>query len=333
MKGVAILRKVYERLGGIFGSKTSAYTTTDSLFARQLARRRMSPHDVFFGYSYASLEVLREETKKGVLSIVDQIDPGRYEWRLVQEERKKWPEYDRPKDSEPKEYFDRAKKEWEIADVVIVNSKWSKGALEKQGVNADKIEVLPLAYEDNGHKMAKASTGKGRDNPLTVLWLGSVSVRKGIPYLVEAARELTSANIRFVIAGPLKIREEAVRNAPSNMEWLGQVPRSQTPELYKRADVFVLPTISDGFAITQLEALAHGTPLVVTPNCGRVVEDGETGFVVEPRDPDSIAEALCNFEDNRALIQEMHPKCKKISSRYTVDAYGDKLHSIISSNM
>jgi glycosyltransferase involved in cell wall biosynthesis len=164
---------------------------------------------------------------------------------------------------------------------------------------------------------------------LTVLWLGSVILRKGIAYLVEAARELAHEPVKFLVAGPIGISESALRQAPSNIQWLGAVPRSEAHRLYRGADVFVLPTLSDGFAITQVEALAHGVPVVATPNCGAVVNDGRTGFLVPARDARALAAALRRFIREPGLASRMRPACFADAARYTVAAYADRLESII----
>jgi glycosyltransferase involved in cell wall biosynthesis len=100
-------------------------------------------------------------------------------------------------------------------------------------------------------------------------------------------------------------------------------------EFYKDADVFVLPTLSDGFAITQLEALAHGLPIIATPNCGRVVEQGKTGYVVPARDGAALAESIMRFARNRELAAEMGPNCLEAVNNYTLEEYGKNLVRII----
>src|SRR5262249_32185199 len=140
------------------------------------------------------------------------------------------------------------------------------------------------------------------DGPLHVLWLGNVILRKGIQYLLEAARLLAGKQVVITVAGPVHISPEAVQSAPANVKFIGKVTRDQTAGRYKEADVFVLPTISDGFAITQLEAMSHGLPVITTPNCGQVVSDGIDGRIVPIRDAKALAEAIeCYASDRRKL--------------------------------
>jgi glycosyltransferase involved in cell wall biosynthesis len=154
------------------------------------------------------------------------------------------------------------------------------------------------------------------DGNLKVLWLGSVILRKGIQYLVEAARRLQNQSIEFLLAGPLGVSPYAVQSFPPNMKLLGRITRDQLGEVYRQAQVFVLPTISDGFAITQLEAMAHGLPVVATPNCGRVVTHGVDGFIVPVRNSQALADTLAKLNDDRQLLEEMSLNALQTVKRY-----------------
>jgi glycosyltransferase involved in cell wall biosynthesis len=320
--------KLRERVGAGRGRLYEAYSETDAAFARAVAHLGLPPHDVFFGYSYACLETMEVERRRGALTILDQIDPGPAEFCLVAAEMAQFPELAGPPPPFPEEHFARARREWELADVIVVNSEWTKQAIVADGAEAGKIELLPLAYE------APAGTrtmdhGPRTTKPLRVLFLGQVNVRKGIRYLIEAAQMLQREPVELTVAGPLGIRPDVVAGAPRNMRWVGPVPRNRAAGLYAEADVFVLPTLSDGFAITQLEALAHGLPVVTTPNCGSVVVDEQTGFVVPARDPRALAEAIMRFVATPHLAGAMSPRCREAVKAFSIGAYGERLVEII----
>jgi glycosyltransferase involved in cell wall biosynthesis len=138
-----------------------------------------------------------------------------------------------------------------------------------------------------------------------VLFLGQVILRKGIQYLIEAARLLKEEAIHFDVVGAIGISDEAVASAPSNMTFHGPVSRDRTEEFYRSADLFVLPTLSDGFALTQLEAMAHGLPVIATPNCGEVVSDGVDGLIVPASDANALAEAFQLLIQDPAKLEAM----------------------------
>ena len=155
-----------------------------------------------------------------------------------------------------------------LADRIVVNSRWSLEALVKQGVQESKLNIIPLCFEPPTDTPHAALRTPNPTAPLRVLFLGQVILRKGIQYLMQSAKMLEGENIRFDVVGPAGITPEAMRSAPKNMFFHGRSTRDQTVDWYRQSDVFVLPTLSDGFALTQLEAMAHGLPVVTTRRAG-----------------------------------------------------------------
>ena len=245
-----------------------------------LERIELDPQiDAFFGFDTNSLEAMESLKERGIFTVLDQVDPGRLHEELVIEETQLWPGWQKLPGRMPQDYWDRRMAEWQIADLVLVNSDWARQAIIREGVAKEKIIVVPLAIDLAYDKLPAPIEARGT---LKVLWLGNIVLGKGIQYLVEAARLLERRNIEFLLAGPMGIAPEIVRTFPASMTILGRVTRDKLSEIYRQAHVFVLPTISDGFAVTQLEAMAHGLPVVITPNCGRVVTDGVDGLKIRP---------------------------------------------------
>jgi glycosyltransferase involved in cell wall biosynthesis len=308
------------------------YAAEGSRFAVRVAQalrgaRLDSTLDVFFGYATGCLEVVRELALLGVPTIVDQIDPGPVEERLVVEERARWPGWEGDVARVPDVYWDRLRAEWSSATRVVVNSEWSRDALVAEGVPAEKLRVVPLAFEVPVPALhSKPARAPG---PLRVLWLGSVGLRKGIQYLFEAAHRVIDRDMRFLIAGPLQIAPEVVARAPRNVQVVGRVTRDRASALYREADVFVLPTISDGFAITQLEALAHGVPVIVTPNCASVVTPDVDGVVVPARDSEALAAALCALDDDRDRLARLTAAAPAKAASYSLERLGKALSSLL----
>jgi glycosyltransferase involved in cell wall biosynthesis len=91
------------------------------------------------------------------------------------------------------------------------------------------------------------------------------------------------------------------------------------------ADVFVFPTLADSFAMTHLEALACGLPVITTRNCGSVVRDGVDGFVVPIRDPAALAERIQQLLEDRALRHRMSVNARERAREFTWARYGERL--------
>ena len=86
---------------------------------------------------------------------------------------------------------------------------------------------------------------------------------------------------------------------------VGAVPPLDAPRIYDEHDVFIFPTLSDGFGLTQLEALSFGLPVITTPCCGQVVQHEKSGIVIPARDPQSLADAIQRFIDVPDLLPTM----------------------------
>ena len=295
-----------------------------TLVRQHVRRLDLDPErDAYFGFNTNCLETLEYLRESRIFTVVDQVDPGKVEEDLCVEEAERWPGWAKIPGRMPQSYWDRIAAEWKIADLVLVNSPWSAEALVKQGVPAGKIIIVPLAIDFHGNRPTSAQ------GPLKILWLGSVILRKGIQYLIQAARLLQKTKMEFLIAGPVGISDAALSSFPPNVRLLGRVTRDQLSEIYRQAHVFVLPTISDGFAITQLEAMAHGLPVVATPNCGRVVSNGTDGFVIPARDGSALAEALASLDKDRDLLRAMSSNALVTASKYDLPSNARVIQELV----
>ena len=299
---------------------------------------------VIFSYDTTALELFRWAKERGAICVLGQMDPGRVELELVQEEENRWPGWaiaERGEQSAKASgngsdaYFHRREQEWKLADRIIVNSRWSFDALAKQGVLAEKLVIIPLCYEvpsaERGAQSGEQATPNAKrqvPSTLRVLFLGQVILRKGIQYLVEAAKLLEKEPVHFDVVGAVGISVGAVKSVPRNMTFHGPVSRDRAAEWYRQSDVFVLPTLSDGFALTQLEAMTHGLPVISTPNCGVVVTDGVDGFIVPARDAVALAQAIRRFLAEPCLLERQRTAALEKSKQFTLDKLSDKLAAL-----
>ncbi len=307
----------YLRVGEKFARNTRAH-----LVKRV---RTSGPPSAFISYTSGALETLDYLADCGTPTIVDQIDPARTEDEIVRHEATLWPGWMAIPGHIPDVYFERLAAEWKRASIVIVNSEWSRKGLIHQGVPAQKLRVLPLAYDPRVVVGRKESSSPEK----TILWLGQVVLRKGIQYLMRAAKLLQTEPLRFVVAGPIGISSEAVRSAPPNMSFVGPVTRDRVSSLYRSADLFVFPTLSDGFGVTQLEAMAHGVPVIATANCGEVVDHGANGLKIPARDPKAIADAIMELAFDTKQLCSMSAAAIETSKRFSVEVLSRRLRGIL----
>jgi glycosyltransferase involved in cell wall biosynthesis len=342
-------RQFGERVVADLKAKGERRKAKDSI-ALDARRSTLDSGHVFFSYDTGFLEPAQWIKARGGKTIVCQMDPARYEVDRVKAEIMRWPGWAKLSVEIPEAYYRRREEEWAVANLVMVNSEWSKQALIKQGVDESKLVVVPLAYEAPNPRPSIDGTCRpassaaplglpsavyraapqrlGSRRKLHVLFLGQVILRKGIQYLMEAARLLEKEPIQFDVVGSIGISDQAVASAPSNMTFHGPVSRDRTEEFYRSADLFVLPTLSDGFALTQLEAMAHGLPVIATPNCGEVVTDGVDGLIVPASDSNALAEAFQLILQDPEKIQSMSEATSAKLEKFSLSCLGENLNAI-----
>jgi glycosyltransferase involved in cell wall biosynthesis len=298
----------------------------------RLALEKLDPaNTAAFLFTTGALETCQYLKKLGVPIIVDQLDPARVDEQMIQAEIERWPGWEEFPGRIPEIYFSRLAEEWRLADRVLVNSNWSRAALLKEGVDAQKIIVVPLCYEPGSLAAAPTRAESSAAKPLTVLWIGQIILRKGIPYLFEAAAKLLKSNVRFIVAGRVGISDKGLCAAPANVTVLGHITHGEAAKQFSNADVFVLPTVSDGFALTQLEAMSFGLPVITTPNCGDVVTHGMDGLIIPPRDSQALADAIASLESNRQLVRDMSARALQTARdpRYSLNGYADAVEGAL----
>lgn len=251
-----------------------------------------------FAYSYAAKQIFEFARERGWRTVLGQIDPGPAEERIVaglnQTSTIQHPHWE----PAPKPYWDNWRDECSLADQIVVNSDWSKDALIAEGLAAEKIQVIPLAYEGTKSFERHYPREFTAERPLRVLFLGQINLRKGVEQLLEAVKLLADEHVEFWFVGPMQIRVPEELRLHPKIRWFEVARRLAVENYYRDADVFILPTLSDGFGLTQLEAQAWKLPVIASRYCGEVVRDGINGIVIEEVSGEAIADAL------RGLLRE-----------------------------
>jgi glycosyltransferase involved in cell wall biosynthesis len=276
--------------------------------ARISAQLETQNRPILFAYSYAALELFRYAKRQGWLTVLGQIDPGPVEEKIIVDEHIKHQKYESYWEPAPAAYWTDWHSECTLSDHILVNSGWSKRALQTVGISASKLTTVPLAYEPSPVADSYLRTYPPKfspERPLRVLFLGQIILRKGIIPLLEAAALLQDLPIEFWLVGASGITKPDWVIGLNNIQWFGQVPRSTVAQYYENADLFLFPTLSDGFGLTQLEAQAWKLPIIVSTFCGEVVKDKVNGLILPDVSAEQIAHALrfcLNHPDQLAMF-------------------------------
>ena len=290
----------------------------------QLANNHNGKHTIF-AYSYAAKEIFEFARERGWRTVLGQIDPGPAEERIVArlQQNTDW-------EPAPKVYWDNWRDECSLADQIVVNSNWSRDALIAEGIAAEKIRVIPVAYEaanDTSTFQRHYPRAFSAERPLRVLFLGQVNLRKGVAQLLEAVKLLSGEHVEFWFVGPVQISVPQELKMHPQVRWFGVAPRVSVESYYRDADVFIFPTLSDGFGLTQLEAQAWKLPVIASRYCGEVVRDGFNGAVLEEVSGGSIAQVIRGFLRSPEKLSAMSVR-SGVDERFSLGMLASSLRSI-----
>jgi glycosyltransferase involved in cell wall biosynthesis len=289
---------------------------------------QFSTKPIVFSYSYAAATIFAKAKALGCKTILGQIDSGIEDERIMVELHQK--HRFAPYPIAPARYWDEWRRECELADSIIVNSNWARNCLIRAGTDSAKTQITPLAYENRTEEKIKERHFPkcfSRDRPLRVLFLGRLSLRKGAVELAQAIRQLNKESVEWTFVGASDPSVIDLFSESPNVRLVSHVVRHDVNLYYANADVFILPTHCDGYAITQLEAASMGLPIIASRNCGEVVVHGKNGLLLDEVTSDAIVEAVKSILRNPSILESMSRFQSNTGTR-TIDELGASLIDI-----
>ena len=313
-----------------WASMDAVYQKFDQAVARRLPQLQASQQaDAVYAYEDGALATFTQAKALGMRCIYDlpiaYWETGRH---LMLEEAERRPVWAPTlgggiQDSTAK--LARKTRELELADVVVGPGSFVMDSLPTWARAKPTIMVPFGSPEGVGEVTESKEVSPLR--PLRVLFVGSLGQRKGLGDLFEAVCQLNRPDLELVLLGSLLAPMSFYRQELPGFTYEASRPHEQVLALMRSCDVFCLPSIVEGRALVMQEAMSQGLPLLITPNTGGadLIVEGRTGFLVPIRSPESLAEKLTWFLDNRAAIPEMGRQAQQHAVSYTWTRYGSQI--------
>lgn len=299
-------------------------------FCQLILRHGLGEIEGIYTFTGAGLELLEWARQKGVAGVHDQIMASRRtEHLLIEREREMFPQWNEESELEEgfEDYCERETAEWKAASLVVCGSEFVRESIVAEGADPTRCVVLP--YGANPAFSAQAKSESTKREPLRVLTVGEVGLRKGSPYVFKVAQAL-ARDIEVRMVGKVSCPPDVAASAPANLELTGIVARSEMPKHYAWADVFLLPSICEGSAGAIFEALACGIPVICTPNSGSIVEDCVSGLIVAGEDENAVISAVGRLSADRELLRQMSQEAVAAAKKWSLTSYGDRLADSLS---
>lgn len=218
--------------------------------------------------------------------------------------------------------LERHREELRLADAFLVPSSFVRESLERCGVDPARIFTVPYGANVSD---PVSHTAPADDAPVRFLFVGGLNANKGVPLLLEAFAALPEGSATLTLTGRYDPEAWFVRQAREmeDVTLTGAVLHERMREVYSQADVFVLPSITEGLSQAGVEAMACALPILCTDHTGvnDYVCDGENGFVVPAGDAASLTDKLRWFIEHRDRLPEMGAAARAAVSGLTWENY------------
>ncbi|MGI4830220.1 MAG: glycosyltransferase family 4 protein [Janthinobacterium lividum] len=318
-----VLSLLVERLRRIpAGLRRRAHRSADAALGSRAGRRAAKTHAGLVSYSYYGYDAMRQYGQPAMLF---QVHPHPATVRrLLSEELAAHPDCAESLEQEwelalPEEDFEHLVAETRMASRFMAASTFTRNSLLEHGANPDAISVVPYGvdldrFQPDEHRSAPVAGAR-----LQLLFVGRINQRKGIKYLLEALKQFDSSDVELTICGRVVDSLDLFRASGVEVKIRPSVSAEELVRAYQTADLFIFPSVAEGFGQVLLESLACGLPILATTHTAApdLITEGREGFIVEPRRPDLLVERIAWCLGNRATLFDMRKHARSTAERFT----------------
>ncbi len=279
--------------------------------------------DILIGWSSFSLKSFLVAKKYKCIKILERGSTHiEFQDKIVNEEYKIHKIKPKPIS---KHIIEKEKKEYEIADFITVPTEFAKKTFLEKGFSENKIIKIPygVSLSEFNSKNKKKKNTKFR-----IIYTGSVSVRKGVIYLLSAFTQLNLKDSELLIIGNIDDEiQHLIKKFRSNKDIIfkNSVKQSELSEYYLTSNLFVTCSIEEGLSMVQLQAMSCGLPLICTANSGgeEIIKNDVDGYVIPIRDLDALKKKILFLYNNQSICNKMGKLAQlKVQRDFSWESYG-----------
>jgi len=299
------------------------YYIKDTNFGRVSAnylKERFKECDLFVGFASFSLESIREAKKAGCTTVLERGSSHiLHQRKLLEEEFSLFG----MKFQMPDKLVERQLKEYEETDYISVPSNFVLNSFLEMGFPKNRLFKIPYGVEIKIFPKIEK-----QDKIFRVIFVGILSLQKGIPYLLEAFKRLNLPNAELLLVGTVFPEIKPIlRRYQGWFRYLGYIPQEKLHQFYSNSSVFVLPSLQEGFGMVLGEAMSCGLPVITTTNTGgnEIIRNGIDGFIIPIRNIDALKEKILFFYENEEARIAMGSSGAEYIKNFTWDRYGENI--------
>jgi starch synthase len=305
-------------------------------FDKKVSKQQLGNINAVYAYEDAAQSIFKA-AKKNNITCIYELPIAHYALlkSILTEEARLFPEFASSLISlnEPAWKLRKKDAELNLADLIFVPSDFVKKSItDATNISPEKIYINPY-----GAPIESFYPAEKKDDIFRILFVGAVGPRKGVHYLIQAWKELNLPSSELLLVGknvyPENWLEQAIQGL--SIRYIPSVPHHTLKDIYTSADAFVFPSLAEGLALVQLEALSCGLPVITTPNAGAssILLDGYNGFLIPIRDVEALKLKIDFLYSNRKELSDMKQHARHSAETYSWKRYQNQLIEDISTYM
>lgn len=215
------------------------------------------------------------------------------------------------------------------SDVLLAPTRTVAESYRTRGFTGS-IEVIPYAADIRAFSPPTVPRTAAADGKLRVLCIGQIGLRKGQLHLLEAARRM-GRNVALTLVGTVAPEaKQALARYADQFHHIERASRPQICELLRQHDVFALPSLEEGLAVSLCEAMATAIAVVATPSSGaeELLTDGVDGLLIPPGDSSAIEGALQRLAETPDLRIKLGQAARRTAEKHNWDLYAQRLREL-----
>ena len=284
--------------------------------------------NILHSYEDGSFESFQKAKKLGIRCSYElPIAHWRTVRSLLSKEAERYPEWEPTLEStrESEDKLFRKEEELRLADRITCPSNFVLDSIPNEIKDTKPCQISP--FGSPRFQLPKKALARKDRSQLRLLFVGSMSQRKGLADLFEAMKLLHGEPVELTILGQPSLPLEFYRQKLSTFKYIPPCSNLEVRKIMQLHDALIIPSVIEGRALVQQEALACGIPVIATRNAGGedLIEEGLTGYLIPVNSPEKIAEKVLLLFDKRDYLADMRQVCYRKAREYSWHNYAKKI--------
>jgi len=306
----------------------SVYQYFDKMVANQLLKETNAGAEAIYAYEDGAYHSFVKAKELGLKCLYDQpIGYWQVAHKILQKERELWPEWEAtlPGLNDSEEKLLNKDKELALADCVFAASTFTANTLKEYSGNIKQVKVVPFGFPaiNTEKKITKIESNK----KIKLLFVGGLSQRKGIANLFKAVENLKNHVELTIVGRKLNDHCSILNETLKKHHYIPSLPFPKVLELMAEQDIFVFPSLFEGFGMVITEAMSQGLPVITTVNTagGDLIEHGKNGWLVTPGSTDELTSLLQELIENPEQITTAAQEALKTAKKRPWATYANEV--------